>query len=67
MCEFDGFFQISAFIPYILLLLSIGVLLSLGFYGKGAPYNALTGIDSSRAVAKMSLEPDDLNNDLVSR
>ncbi|XP_073409489.1 neudesin [Dendrobates tinctorius] len=30
------------------------------FYGKGAPYNALAGIDSTRAVAKMSLEPEDL-------
>ncbi|XP_077138417.1 neudesin [Ranitomeya variabilis] len=30
------------------------------FYGKGAPYNALAGKDSTRAVAKMSLEPEDL-------
>nr|DBA27242.1 TPA: hypothetical protein GDO54_011406 [Pyxicephalus adspersus] len=33
------------------------------FYGKGAPYNALAGKDSSRAVAKMSLEPQDLTYD----
>ncbi|XP_018409295.1 PREDICTED: neudesin [Nanorana parkeri] len=30
------------------------------FYGKGAPYNALAGKDSTRAVAKMSLDPMDL-------
>lgn len=33
------------------------------FYGKGAPYNALVGKDSSRAVAKMSLDPADLTSD----
>ncbi|XP_020777572.1 neudesin [Boleophthalmus pectinirostris] len=33
------------------------------FYGKGAPYNALVGKDSSRAVAKMSLNPEDLTPD----
>ncbi|MBN3309613.1 NENF protein, partial [Amia calva] len=33
------------------------------FYGKGASYNALTGKDCTRAVAKMSLEPDDLTYD----
>ncbi|XP_024124788.1 neudesin [Oryzias melastigma] len=33
------------------------------FYGKNAPYNALTGKDSSRAVAKMSLNPEDLTSD----
>lgn len=33
------------------------------FYGKGAPYNALVGKDSTRAVAKMSLEPADLTYD----
>ncbi|CAL1575538.1 unnamed protein product [Knipowitschia caucasica] len=33
------------------------------FYGKDAPYNALVGKDSSRAVAKMSLEPEDLTSD----
>ncbi|XP_056424260.1 neudesin isoform X1 [Hyla sarda] len=33
------------------------------FYGKGAPYNALAGKDSTRAVAKMSLEPEDLISD----
>ncbi len=36
------------------------------FYGKGAPYNALVGKDSTRAVAKMSLEPADLTYDTVS-
>ncbi|XP_033101189.1 neudesin-like isoform X2 [Anneissia japonica] len=35
------------------------------FYGKGAPYNALVGKDSSRAVAKMSLEPADLTSDVT--
>ncbi|XP_061700907.1 neudesin [Syngnathoides biaculeatus] len=33
------------------------------FYGKGAPYNALVGKDSTRAVAKMSLKPEDLTSD----
>lgn len=33
------------------------------FYGKDAPYNALVGKDSTRAVAKMSLHPDDLTPD----
>ncbi|XP_041827788.1 neudesin [Melanotaenia boesemani] len=33
------------------------------FYGKGAPYNALVGKDSTRAVAKMSLDPEDLTSD----
>ncbi|XP_018521762.1 neudesin [Lates calcarifer] len=33
------------------------------FYGKGAPYNALVGKDSTRAVAKMSLDPADLTSD----
>ncbi|XP_059375327.1 neudesin-like [Carassius carassius] len=33
------------------------------FYGKGAPYNALVGKDSTRAVAKMSLDPADLTYD----
>ncbi|XP_060686887.1 neudesin [Hemiscyllium ocellatum] len=33
------------------------------FYGKGAPYNVLVGKDSTRAVAKMSLEPGDLTHD----
>ncbi|KAM4541507.1 neudesin [Fundulus diaphanus] len=33
------------------------------FYGKDAPYNALVGKDSSRAVAKMSLSPADLTSD----
>lgn len=36
------------------------------YYGKGAPYNALVGKDSTRAVAKMSLNPDDLTHDTVS-
>ncbi|XP_003727182.1 neudesin [Strongylocentrotus purpuratus] len=35
------------------------------FYGKDAPYNALVGRDSTRAVAKMSLEPDDLTSDVT--
>ncbi|MBN3313872.1 NENF protein, partial [Atractosteus spatula] len=35
------------------------------FYGKGAPYNALTGKDCTRAVAKMSLDPEDLTYDTV--
>ncbi|XP_062863604.1 neudesin [Trichomycterus rosablanca] len=33
------------------------------FYGKGATYNALVGKDSTRAVAKMSLNPEDLTHD----
>ncbi|XP_066451147.1 neudesin isoform X2 [Eleutherodactylus coqui] len=33
------------------------------FYGKGASYNALAGKDSTRAVAKMSLEAEDLVSD----
>uniref|UniRef100_A0A2R9C9B6 Cytochrome b5 heme-binding domain-containing protein n=1 Tax=Pan paniscus TaxID=9597 RepID=A0A2R9C9B6_PANPA len=33
------------------------------FYGQGAPYNALTGKDSTRGVAKMSLDPADLTHD----
>ncbi|XP_063297515.1 neudesin [Pelobates fuscus] len=33
------------------------------FYGKGAPYNALAGKDSTRGVAKMSLDPEDLTYD----
>ncbi|XP_041927264.1 neudesin [Alosa sapidissima] len=33
------------------------------FYAKGAPYNALVGKDSTRAVAKMSLDPEDLTHD----
>ncbi|XP_029449101.1 neudesin [Rhinatrema bivittatum] len=32
------------------------------FYGKDAPYNALTGKDSTRGVAKMSLDPADLTH-----
>ncbi|ESO03388.1 hypothetical protein HELRODRAFT_173681 [Helobdella robusta] len=35
-----------------------------GFYGKDGPYNALVGKDSSRAVAMMSLDPKDLNDNL---
>ncbi|XP_042630336.1 membrane steroid-binding protein 2-like isoform X2 [Cyprinus carpio] len=35
------------------------------FYGKGAPYNALVGKDSTRAVAKMSLDPADLTYDTM--
>ncbi|NWQ89041.1 NENF protein, partial [Burhinus bistriatus] len=35
------------------------------FYGKGAPYNALVGKDSTRGVAKMSLDPADLTHDLT--
>ncbi|KAE8600539.1 hypothetical protein XENTR_v10013299 [Xenopus tropicalis] len=35
------------------------------FYGKGASYNALAGKDSTRAVAKMSLDPADLTYDTV--
>ncbi|KAM9786367.1 neudesin [Syngnathus typhle] len=34
------------------------------FYGKNAPYNALAGKDSTRAVAKMSLEAQDLTSDI---
>ena len=41
-------------------------LLSVGYYGKGRRYNSLVGRDSSRAVAKMSLDPADLTSDIVS-
>ncbi|XP_064504348.1 neudesin isoform X2 [Pseudopipra pipra] len=37
------------------------------FYGKGAPYNALVGKDSTRGVAKMSLDPADLTHDTDSQ
>ena len=33
------------------------------FYGQGGPYNLFTGIDASRALAKMSFKPEDLNGD----
>ncbi|XP_068607983.1 neudesin [Brachionichthys hirsutus] len=33
------------------------------FYGRDAPYNVLVGKDSTRAVAKMSLDPEDLTSD----
>uniref|UniRef100_A0A3Q3XRL7 Cytochrome b5 heme-binding domain-containing protein n=1 Tax=Mola mola TaxID=94237 RepID=A0A3Q3XRL7_MOLML len=35
------------------------------FYGKDAPYNALVGKDSTRAVAKMSLDPSDLTSEVT--
>lgn len=35
------------------------------FYGKGASYNALVGKDSTRGIAKMSLDPEDLTHDTV--
>ncbi|KAM5238475.1 neudesin [Ctenodactylus gundi] len=35
------------------------------FYGQGAPYNALTGKDATRGVAKMSLDPADLTHDIT--
>nr|XP_061798021.1 neudesin-like [Nerophis lumbriciformis] len=34
------------------------------FYGKDAPYNALVGKDSTRAVAKMSLQAEDMTSDI---
>jgi predicted heme/steroid binding protein len=34
------------------------------FYGKDASYNVLVGKDSTKAVAKMSLEPEDLTSDI---
>ncbi|XP_064622214.1 neudesin-like [Lineus longissimus] len=34
------------------------------FYGAGAPYNALVGKDATRAVAKMTLDEEDLNASL---
>ena len=42
------------------------VLTFVEFYGKDAPYNALVGKDSTRAVAKMSLDPSDLSSEVVS-
>jgi len=35
-----------------------------GFYGPGMSYNALAGRDCTQAVAKMSLDPKDLNNNV---
>ncbi|XP_038074776.1 neudesin-like [Patiria miniata] len=35
------------------------------FYGKGATYNPLAGKDCTRAVAKMSLDPQDLTADVT--
>ncbi|XP_048344712.1 neudesin isoform X2 [Sphaerodactylus townsendi] len=35
------------------------------FYGKGAPYNVLVGKDSTRGIAKMSLDPVDLTHDTM--
>ncbi|KAK7482205.1 hypothetical protein BaRGS_00026554, partial [Batillaria attramentaria] len=35
------------------------------FYGKDAAYNVLVGKDSTRGVAKMSLEPEDLTHDIT--
>ena len=34
------------------------------FYGKGGPYNGFAGIDCSRALAKVSLDAKDLNDDV---
>ncbi|GFO16934.1 membrane-associated progesterone receptor component 1 [Plakobranchus ocellatus] len=34
------------------------------FYDKESPYNILVGKDSTRAVAKMSLEPSDMTHDI---
>lgn len=52
-------------IPAMLVFLFVAFLCSTEFYGKGAPYNALAGKDSSRGVAKMSLDPEDLTYDTV--
>ena len=35
------------------------------FYGKGGPYNGFAGIDCSRALAKVSLDAKDLNDDVT--
>ncbi|XP_022083121.1 neudesin-like [Acanthaster planci] len=35
------------------------------YYGKGAIYNVLAGKDCTRAVAKMSLDPQDLTSDVT--
>ena len=34
------------------------------YYGKGGPYNCFAGIDCSRALAKVSLDPKDLNGNV---
>lgn len=52
--------------PHSLYLRDINIWFFADFYGKGASYNALVGKDSSRGVAKMSLEPEDLTHDIVS-
>jgi len=38
----------------------------IAFYGREAAYNALAGKDCTRAVAKRSLDSDDLISDVVS-
>merc|ERR1711934_915133 len=34
------------------------------FYGPGGPYNLFTGIDASRALARMSFKPEDLEGEI---
>uniref|UniRef100_H2MV87 Neudesin neurotrophic factor n=1 Tax=Oryzias latipes TaxID=8090 RepID=H2MV87_ORYLA len=41
------------------------ILFTWGKVNSNAPYNALTGKDSTRAVAKMSLNPEDLTSDIT--
>ena len=40
-------------------------MLCVDFYGPGMSYQVLAGKDCTQAVAKMSLDPKDLNNDIV--
>lgn len=40
---------------------------SVDLYGPGKTYHKLTGKDASRAIAKWSLEPNNLNGEIVSK
>ena len=48
-------------------ILLIRVLHLAGVYGPGGKYHGFAGKDASRAMAKWSMEEEDLNDDLVSK